>query len=294
MSDFQQVLSCAVDLENKDIFLYRIQREKRIIYVLVRDKDILPDDCLIHSINILGGLRNVPKFNDNDWTTLTVRKNKSTGQVESVKDSWPPHNLSTRQRRLCGGKLFDILQLKHVKTIKDRVSRVVLMKPDEGFNKTMILKIAKFKHEVKYLEQEVVIYYRMARRGMMARPRFLGYAYEEHDDRVVGFLLEDTYGRPAEIGDLEACEKAVQELHDNDILHNDLNRFNFLVSDEKVRILDYETAVNVGRCAEDPMIISMKTAEMNGLAEKLLSANPDPPRPAWGKWEESYQDEGQS
>ncbi|KAL1967304.1 hypothetical protein VTN77DRAFT_3350 [Rasamsonia byssochlamydoides] len=301
MSAIEKVLSVSLNLDNKEEgeeeqkkldhkFLYRIQRGQRIIYVKVLDEDILPLSSLIHSKEILSKLRELPRWNDNDWTTLTVSRNPdndNNGQIETFPDLFAPHSvgdvraLSLSVSGVCQDSLllFDILTLTPVTKIKDRVSRVAFVRPYDGFVATMILKIAKFEHELEDLKKEIRVYSLLMARGCRAAPRLLGYAYEERTDRIVGILIEDIWGRPAEIGDLQACQNAVREIHDAGILHNDLNPFNFVVSEARVKIIDFETA-EIGTDGDG----SKRDEEMQGLADKLLGERNESPTPTWVSW----------
>ncbi|KAG4413853.1 hypothetical protein IFR04_012997 [Cadophora malorum] len=71
-------------------------------------------------------------------------------------------------------------------------------------------------------------------------PKFLGYLTE--DGRVIGFLIESVEGRHATVSDLDACKAIVRELHGLGILHGDLNKHNFLISERGVVMIDFETA----------------------------------------------------
>lgn len=56
----------------------------------------------------------------------------------------------------------------------------------------------------------------------------------------MGLVLEEVEGRPANIGDLSRCGSALQRLHDRGLLHGDVNKYNFIVQDETVRLVDFE------------------------------------------------------
>lgn len=56
----------------------------------------------------------------------------------------------------------------------------------------------------------------------------------------MGFLLEKIEGRPASMQDLGICETALKKLHNLGFLHGDANKYNFLVTDEGVKLLDFE------------------------------------------------------
>lgn len=227
----EEVLS--LDLEEND-FLYRIQRESRIVYVSVLHEDIIPVGERTDSLRILSKLRGVPKWDEN-WTTLTVRRS-SDGVIQSTVDEFPPHFLDTKALGVQDPIYFNILDLKPLSRISDRISRVVLD------DKTRILKIARFRHEIPALQQEVLIYASLASRGFAFAPKVLGYAYEELRDRTIGFLMEDISGRTPGAEDLKDCEKTIRLLHESGILHGDVNRYNFLMTDCGAIVFDFEVA----------------------------------------------------
>lgn len=100
----------------------------------------------------------------------------------------------------------------------------------------MIAKIARFEWEIPRAEQETRAYQLLEGSGLA--PRFLAHVHE--NGRIVGFLLEKTEGRSASIQDLSACETALGKLHELGLVHGDVNRYNFLVTEEGVKLLDFE------------------------------------------------------
>ena len=56
----------------------------------------------------------------------------------------------------------------------------------------------------------------------------------------MGFLLEKVEGRPASLPDLSICNTALEKLHQLGFTHGDVNRHNFLVTEDGVRLLDFE------------------------------------------------------
>ncbi|KAI9371224.1 hypothetical protein BJX61DRAFT_534977 [Aspergillus egyptiacus] len=184
----EKVLS--LDLAAND-FLYRIRRDKRVVYVSVLDGDIIPPDFRTDSYRILQKLRSVPRWNE-EWKTSTIRK--TPDGIDSIPNELQPH-----------GSIWDGLMLV-VSRISDRIARVSC---DGG---TCILKVARFAHEIQYLQQEVSVYSTLTSSGFPLSPRFIGYVYEETKCRTVGFLLEETIGTPPDILNLGDCMKTIQLL----------------------------------------------------------------------------------
>jgi predicted Ser/Thr protein kinase len=101
---------------------------------------------------------------------------------------------------------------------------------------TMIAKIARFEWELPRIEQETRAYQLLEGSGLA--PRFLAHLHE--NGRIAGFLLEKLEGRSASFQDLSVCETALGKLHELGLVHGDVNRYNFLVTEEGAKLLDFE------------------------------------------------------
>ncbi|WEW60329.1 hypothetical protein PRK78_005814 [Emydomyces testavorans] len=252
MGSIEAVLS--LDLEEND-FLYRIRRGSRIVYVSVLHEDIIPHGCRTDGSRVLSNLRRVPKWEEH-WKTLTVRK--GSHGVNSTPDEFTPHALNLKALNIHLPKFFNILDLIPVSRISDRISRVRF--EDE----TWILKIARFKHEIPALQREISIYSTLALLNFPLAPKFVGFAYEEVKDRTIGFLMEDISGRTPNIEDLEDCKKTVRLLHLFGIIHGDLNKYNFLMTESGAKVFDFE--VSTAQEDADP---AAADDEMRALADKF-------------------------
>lgn len=102
----------------------------------------------------------------------------------------------------------------------------------------MIAKIPRFEWKLPRIEQETRLYQLLEGSGLA--PRFLGHVHE--NGRIMGFLLERIEGRPASLQGLIACEAALEKLHGLGLIHGDVNRYNFLVTDEgeDVKLINFE------------------------------------------------------
>lgn len=109
---------------------------------------------------------------------------------------------------------------------------IALPSPDT----TVIAKIARFEWEVPGIEQETRAYQLLEGRGLA--PRFLAHVHE--NGRIMGFLLEKVQGRPASLQDLDACKTALGKLYELGLVHGDVNKYNFLVTEEEVTLIDFE------------------------------------------------------
>lgn len=127
------------------------------------------------------------------------------------------------------------------------------------FEKPVVAKFARFHWEIAYYIAETRVYSWID--GHNIGPEFLGYLSE--DGRVIGFLIEYVKGHHATISDLAACQGIVKELHDLNILHKDLNKHNFLISERGAVLIDFETA-------ERSENRELMDKEMEGLEGQLL------------------------
>ncbi|KAB8269430.1 hypothetical protein BDV30DRAFT_229861 [Aspergillus minisclerotigenes] len=229
----EEVLS--LDLEEND-FLYRIRRNSRIVYVSVLDAGILPPDYRTDGFLVLAKLQNIPKWNDK-WKTLTVR-NTAQG-IQSSPDEFPPHGLGLGQLNHPSAIFVNILDLTTVSRTSYRLSRV------RHGEESWVLKIARFKHEIASLQNEVSIYSKLMASGVSFCPKFIGFV---------------TPG----IQDLKDCTETVRLLHEHGIVHGDLNKYNFLVTEEGVKLFDFE--VSAAQEDADP---GSTEDELKGLAARL-------------------------
>lgn len=169
-----------------------------------------------------------------------------------------PHGLHLEQLSIPGAIFLNFLDLRKVSRISDRISRV---KYD---GETWILKVARFRHEIPALQQEVSIYSTLTSSAFPLAPKFVGFVYEETKARTVGFLMEEIVGKIPDIHNLKHCEKTVRLLHTCGIVHGDLNKYNFLMTEHGAKIFDFEASAARGEV--DP---SAAEEELKSLPGKL-------------------------
>lgn len=256
MRETEEVLS--LDLEDND-YLYRIRRGKRVVYVSVLHADIIPLDHRTDGPRILSNLRCLPEWNE-EWKTLTVTK--SPNGVECTFNKFSPHALDHRAIPTCADHRFNLLKLEHRERISDRISRVVVC------GRVCVLKIARFKHELEALEKEIRAYGVLMNHRFSLVPEFIGFVYEEEENRVIGFLIEELHGRHPNIRDLRTCKYTVQQLHSIGIIHGDLNRYNIIITGHEAKLIDFEasTLQKEGHHEE-------ASDELQKLTEKLLDSS---------------------
>lgn len=126
------------------------------------------------------------------------------------------------------------------------------------FNVPVIAKFARFPFQIDSMNNEAQVYEWIDGRGI--GPGFLGHLTEE--GRVIGFLLEKVDGKQATIDDGPVCEAVILKLHGLDIIHNDLSKDNFLVSDSCAVLLGFKTAK---RSNDRTAMVQ----ELRGLGEQL-------------------------
>lgn len=124
---------------------------------------------------------------------------------------------------------------------------------------TMIAKIARFEWELPRIEQETRAYQLLEGSGLA--PCFLAHVHE--NGRIMGFLLEKIEGRPASFQDLSVCEYALGKFHERGLVHGDVNRYNFLVTEDGAKLLDFEC------CRENASPKSM-SKELENLRAELV------------------------
>ncbi|KFY73187.1 hypothetical protein V499_06713 [Pseudogymnoascus sp. VKM F-103] len=230
MDEQEELLS--LDLEDDD-YLYRIRRGHRIVYVSVLHADIVPPEHRTEGSRILSHLRLLPGW-DGEWRTLTARKRG--GGVECTVNESEAHKLDGGAVSACAGPAYNILELERCGRIIESMARVLVG------GTVCVVKIARFRHELEALQREVRVYGALRDRKFGLCLGFIGYVYEEEKSRVVGFLMEELYGRHPDIGDLGACEDTVEQLHGVGVVHGDLNKYNIIISGNEAKLIDFEVS----------------------------------------------------
>ncbi|XXG95874.1 hypothetical protein Hte_002146 [Hypoxylon texense] len=228
-TDQPVIISMEVDNDDSCESEYRVRIGNQVKYIVIYpgtfDRDTLSFP--------LGSLPPLPY--DEQWTVAHISRNKTSGLLET----------STSNQTLAGVKcqwhpnLVDVLKLERTKQLTaaafEAFSHSTLpsipTKPA-----TVIAKIARFEWEISRIERETRAYQLLEGSGLA--PRFLGHIHES--GRIMGLLLEKVEGCPACAQDLGACQAAVERLHRLGLLHGDVNRHNFLVTAEGVKLIDFE------------------------------------------------------
>ncbi|EKJ75766.1 hypothetical protein FPSE_03946 [Fusarium pseudograminearum CS3096] len=219
------VLSMEVHDDDSFESYYRLRLGTRVKYVTT-SPGTFDRDTLSFPVPSL------PCFPDNEeWTIAHLSRDETSGELKtSVSSTTRPGIHQWHQTRI------DCLDLEKTKSLTPMVFETVShsILPSD----TMIAKIARFEWEMPRIEQETRAYQLLEGSGLA--PRFLGHIHE--NGRVMGFLLEKLEGRSASFQDLDACETALGKLHELGLLHGDVNRYNFLVTEEGIKLLEFELA----------------------------------------------------
>ncbi|KAL1874330.1 hypothetical protein Daus18300_003694 [Diaporthe australafricana] len=104
------------------------------------------------------------------------------------------------------------------------------------FSQLHIAKIAYFEWEIPNIERETHIYRLLQQTDIT--PRFLGHIHEE--GRVIGFLPEKLDGVSAGIEHHSRCAEILGRLHQVELLHGDVNRYNFISGQSRTKMIDFE------------------------------------------------------
>ncbi|KAI1460636.1 alpha-galactosidase A [Annulohypoxylon moriforme] len=223
------ILSMEVDDENSYESEYRLRVGNQVKYLVVAPGTFDRDTLSLP-------LQSLPPLPyDEEWTVANISRDKTSGCLKT----------SLSNRTLAGVKCqwhptkVDCLQLERTKQLTATALEVLspsILPSNLPSKATVIAKIARFEWGVPQIERETRAYQLLEGSGLA--PRFLAHVHEH--GRIIGFLLEKIEGRRASIQDLSVCETALRKLHELGFLHGDVNRHNFLITEEGVKLIDFE------------------------------------------------------
>ena len=230
---------------------YRLSEDSgRIVYVSI-DAGVYDEDDDYFPPMLMDLL---PPLPPGDWTK---------GHITKTEERPQPHFAWTRQVDL--PRITSIWHPRHVEFNELSIGGRLMPNVAEAFHPEfgeLVAKYARFEWEISCYQAETDVYSWLE--GQNIGPNFLSHLTE--GGRVIGFLLQKLNGHHAGIQDLPRCEDMVRKLHSLDILHGDLNRHNFLVDEEQVRLIDFETSVR----GQDE---DKKAEELRGLRKELLDGS---------------------
>ncbi|KAH6716144.1 alpha-galactosidase A [Leptodontidium sp. MPI-SDFR-AT-0119] len=248
---------------NEDFGFYRIRAGQRVHYVTIAT-DVFDEDAMCRPHLLIPQL---PDFPDKNWTIMEVSR-KSDGSLTfdlsfealpAVKTIWHP-------------KTIDVLSLEKVKRHRSGVHEVLF----SGL--PAICKTACFGWQIPRIEHETYTYsvieeYREPGDPVIA-PAFLGHVTE--NGRVIGMLLEKLEGDFASMDDLPVCREALENFHHMNMVHGDVNRYNFILDRSKepvqVRLVDFEYAepYEESKALEELRSLSSELAETTGRGGSVV------------------------
>lgn len=244
-----EILNQDIDPEGDTPSYYRVLVDRKHFKYITIDAGIYEVDDLRFPPALLEKL---PSFPPRDW---------NSGRISRTPQKPIPFFSETTKKTLPAitplwhSESYDYLAFK----IGERLKSNVYVASSPQFPKAVVAKFARFDWEIGYYVAETQVYSWID--GQSIGPRFLGYLTEE--GRAIGFLIEFVGGRHATISDLPICKVVVERLHALGIVHNDLNKYNFLVSEKGVVLVDFETAIKL----DDRHAMAM---EVEGLEAQLL------------------------
>ncbi|KAJ5323111.1 hypothetical protein N7452_011400 [Penicillium brevicompactum] len=223
------VLSMEVDDEDSFESEYRVRIGNQVKYIIISPRTFDRDTLSFP----LQSLSSLPW--EDEWTVAHISRDEVSGDLRTFISNRALASVKCRWHHT----LVDCLELERTKALTasafEAISHSTLPSISQAPAK-VIAKIARFEWEIPRIERETRAYQLLKRSELV--PRFLGHIHE--NGRIMGFLLERIEGRHASIEDLDICEVALGKLHDLGLLHGDANRYNFLVTGEGVKLLDFE------------------------------------------------------
>jgi len=224
--------------------LYRIGRfsehDYHVVYVTINNIDLIIPERMdrVFPSAIFRELRKHSQWAEHSWRTMELSLKDDRIIVELDRE--PPHSM-TEHEDLLDLPRYNLFWFdKTVRLNCNTTSRVHL--GDRSF----IAKIAPFRYLLPFISNEVAIYHAFIERQSALLPRLFGYVYEEHPDRVVGFLCEAIEGKHPGPTQRSKCREALQQLHEQGLYHGDINNYNMIVTAAgEIVFIDFETSVLV-------------------------------------------------
>lgn len=250
------IISMEVDDDDADESYYRVRIGNCVKYLEIAPAT-LERDALSFPLTFLP-----PLPFDGDWSVAHISRDGTSGELKT--------SLSHRQlaavQNVWHSAHINVLDLKRTEQLSGAVFEALL--PDAAFPGTAphqpsdritdIAKIARFGWEIPYIEREMRAYQVLVQKqASRLAPRFLGHIHEE------GRVKKLEGRRSASVDDLPDCERALGEFHELGLLHGDVNRYNFLVGGDGVKLIDLE------RFQEDASVDS-RTKEIQSLRAQLV------------------------
>ncbi|KAJ4269817.1 hypothetical protein NW762_001486 [Fusarium torreyae] len=238
-----RIISMDFSTAGRDDCYFRILTGRNVKYVTIQAGALDSESLMDMPLSFQDILPELP-YGESHWNTAFISRNATSGKLEASLDK---KELPAVGTVWCQNKV-DFLQLQRTQQLTLLAQECTINSdnsmndspPENQAKNTVIAKIARFPWEIQYIEAETRIYQLL--QSTKVSPRFQAHVHEE--GRVIGFLLEKVEGRRAGIDDLDICQRALQFLHNLDVLHGDVNRHNFIIVPGREAVLiDFEKAV---------------------------------------------------
>ncbi|KAH7128831.1 alpha-galactosidase A [Dendryphion nanum] len=251
------IISMEIDDDNENESEYRLRIGNKVKYLKVAA-------ATFDRATLSFPLAHLPPlpYEDDNWTVAYLSRDVESGklktllsgqQIAGVENVW--HSVRV-----------DVLNLRRVErltavtfeaTVCESTTLTTPLLPN-----TVVAKIARFEWEVPRIERETRAYQLLQQLESDLAPRFLGHIHE--GGRVMGFILEKLEDRRnASVGDLSKCELVLRKFHSFGFLHGDVNRYNFLIGKDGVKLIDFERF-------EEGSTENSRTREMQSLRAEFV------------------------
>ncbi|KAL1870721.1 hypothetical protein Daus18300_005041 [Diaporthe australafricana] len=248
------ILSMEVDDEDEVESYYRLRIGSQVKYLVI-SPGTFDRNTLSFPLQFLPALPH-----NKEWTVANISRHGTNG---NLKTSLSNRTLDGVEGQWHDAKV-DCLELEKTKSLTAMAfealshhdSTLTTTSPSPA---TVIAKIARFEWELPRIEQETRAYQLLEGHGLA--PRFLAHMHE--NGRIMGILLEKIEGRFASLQDLSVCETALVKFHKLGLVHGDVNRYNFLITEEGVKILDFE-------CFQENASPESMAKELESLRAELI------------------------
>lgn len=209
------------------------------------------DDNTVRYVKVMTGPQNhhfhnqpLPPVPAGDWNWATIDSDRDTGQpafrnavrrhlervTATTTKTWDPPSVDHLDLHLHQGSNSN----GRFATYRDS--------PSDLFGCPIVVKIARFGHEVPDIQLECEIYKQILGKGI--GPKFLAFVTE--GGRKIGLVLKKIEGaRRPRPRDFKKCRRVLKKLHELGVLHQDCHHGNVLVKRGRAILVDFKSATNI-------------------------------------------------
>lgn len=227
---------------------YRICARERVYYVHIPIGTF--DDTTMCRPYLL--VPRLPELPPGEWTWMRIRREHDGTVKHEITWDPMPSIVNTWHH-----KYVDVLGLKPQKFYRSSVQEVIWE------DRPAVAKICCFEWYMPQMATETAVYRDITQYRPSEMPEFTPafLAHLTQNGHVIGILLEKLEGRHASLDDLPLCIRALRQLHDLEIVHGDINPFNFIINDERMeaRLIDFEYAQPYEKVKAEEELLSIET-----------------------------------